>query len=142
MTDPDLTPEAVEALIERLRVAYGGELSRDCAATLRALSAALEAERKKARMNSFAGEAVDRPLDEVYDTQREVEQNPCGAWQAIQALSAENARLREALKPFASAWNIAQASGNTAMSRLALIARDETAGVHFMRARAALDMDR
>ena len=41
MTDPDMTPEAVEALIERLRVAYGGELSRDCAATLRALSAAL-----------------------------------------------------------------------------------------------------
>ena len=43
MTDKDLTePEAVEVLIERLRVACGGELSRDCAATLRALSAALE----------------------------------------------------------------------------------------------------
>ena len=32
-------------------------------------------------------EAVERPLDEVFDTQRDVEQNPCGAWQAIQALS-------------------------------------------------------
>ena len=39
-------------------------------------------------------EAVERPLDEVYDTQRDVEQDPCGAWQAIQALSAE----RDALK--------------------------------------------
>ena len=54
MTDQDLTaPKAVEALIERLRVAYGGELSRDCAATLRALSAALEAEREKTSDGSF-----------------------------------------------------------------------------------------
>ena len=45
-------------------------------------------------------EAVERPLDEVFDTQRDVEQNPCGAWQAIQALSAaleaERAEKREA----------------------------------------------
>ena len=45
MSDQDLTPEAVEVLIERLRIAYGGELSRDCATTLRALSAELGAER-------------------------------------------------------------------------------------------------
>ena len=36
----------------------------------------------------------ERPLDEVYDTQRDVEQDPYGAWQAIQTLSAE----RDALK--------------------------------------------
>ena len=35
-----------------------------------------------------------RPLDEVYDTQRDVEQDPYGAWQAIQTLSAE----RDAIK--------------------------------------------
>ena len=35
-----------------------------------------------------APEAVEQSLDEAFDTQRDVEQNPCGAWQAIQALSA------------------------------------------------------
>jgi len=35
-----------------------------------------------------------RPLDEQYDTQMDVERNPCGAWQAIQTLAAENAALR------------------------------------------------
>ena len=34
------------------------------------------------------------PLDEQFDTQMEVERNPCGAWQAIQTLSAQ---LSEAL---------------------------------------------
>jgi hypothetical protein len=43
----------------------------------------------------------DRPIDEVYDTMRDVEQNPMGAWQEIQQLFAEVARLREALEPFA-----------------------------------------
>jgi hypothetical protein len=28
-----------------------------------------------------------RPLDEQFDTQMEVERNPCGAWQAIQTLA-------------------------------------------------------
>ena len=45
MTDQDTSPEAVERLVERMRTAYGGQLYRDCTATLRALSAALEAER-------------------------------------------------------------------------------------------------
>ena len=61
---------------------------------------------------------------------------------AIAAKDAEIERLRGALQPFAAAWIVAQQSGQTAMSRLALIARDETAGVHFMRARAALNGDR
>lgn len=30
-----------------------------------------------------------QPLDEVYDTMMVVEMNPCGAWQAIQTLSAQ-----------------------------------------------------
>jgi hypothetical protein len=34
------------------------------------------------------------PLDEQFDTQMEVERDPCGAWQAIQTLSAQ---LQEAL---------------------------------------------
>lgn len=29
-----------------------------------------------------------RPLDEQYDTQMEVERDPCGAWMAIQSLAA------------------------------------------------------
>ena len=41
--DPDTSPEAVERLVERMRTAYGGQLYRDCTATLRALSAALAA---------------------------------------------------------------------------------------------------
>lgn len=56
----------------------------------------------------------------------------------ITALAEENRRLREALRPFASAWGIAQASGLTDMSRLGALARNETASVYFMRARAAL----
>jgi hypothetical protein len=28
---------------------------------------------------------IARPLDEVFDTMMEVEQDPCGAWQAIQS---------------------------------------------------------
>ena len=39
----------------------------------------------------------DRPIDEVYDTMRDVEQNPMGAWQDIQQLVAEVARLRSYL---------------------------------------------
>lgn len=39
-----------------------------------------------------------RPLDEQYDTQMEVERDPCGAWQAIQSLAAESDRLRDALE--------------------------------------------
>jgi hypothetical protein len=48
---------------------------------------------------------VKRPLDEVFDTQREVERNPCGAWQAIQSqanrieeLEAKLAKAVEALE--------------------------------------------
>jgi hypothetical protein len=33
----------------------------------------------------MSDDLVKRPLDEVFDTQREVEHNPCGAWQAIQS---------------------------------------------------------
>ena len=40
----------------------------------------------------------DRPIDEVYDTMMDVEQNPMGAWQEIQQLVAEVARLRQALR--------------------------------------------
>tara|TARA_R110000824_G_scaffold371199_1_gene560881 strand:+ start:684 stop:845 length:162 start_codon:yes stop_codon:yes gene_type:complete len=41
---------------------------------------------------------TDRPLDEVYDTVMDVEQNPMGAWQAIQQLVAEVERLRKELE--------------------------------------------
>ena len=57
---------------------------------------------------------------------------------AITAQAEENRRLREALRPFASAWGIAQASGLTDMSRLGALARNEIASVYFMRARSAL----
>ena len=30
----------------------------------------------------------DRPIDEVYDVQKDVEQDPCGAWMAIHSLHA------------------------------------------------------
>jgi hypothetical protein len=33
----------------------------------------------------MSDDLLKRPLDEVFDTQREVERNPCGAWQAIQS---------------------------------------------------------
>ena len=42
-------------------------------------------------------EAVERHLDEQYDTQMEVERDPCGAWQAIETLAAERDALRDRL---------------------------------------------
>jgi hypothetical protein len=33
----------------------------------------------------MSDDLLKSPLDEVFDTQREVERNPCGAWQAIQS---------------------------------------------------------
>ena len=68
-------------------------------------------------------------------------QDPDGdyvTYSAYAALAEENRRLREALRPFASAWGIAQASGLTDMSRLGALARNEIASVYFMRARSAL----
>jgi hypothetical protein len=53
----------------------------------------------------MSDDLLKRPLDEVFDTQREVERNPCGAWQAIQSqadriekLEAKLAKAVEALK--------------------------------------------
>jgi hypothetical protein len=52
-------------------------------------------------------EAVERPLDEAYDTMIEVERNPYGAWLAIQSLSAalatERARAEAAEAKLATA---------------------------------------
>ena len=39
-----------------------------------------------------------RPLDEEFDTQKDVEENPCGAWITIQSLVAERDALREAIE--------------------------------------------
>jgi hypothetical protein len=41
---------------------------------------------------------MEAPLDEVFDTQREVERNPCGAWQAIQTLAARLAEVEHVLQ--------------------------------------------
>lgn len=54
------------------------------------------------------------------------------------SLRAENERLRAALQPFASSWEIALASGQTSMAHLGAIARSETPACRFMHARAAL----
>ena len=55
----------------------------------------------------------DRPIDEVYDTMRDVEQNPMGAWQDIQQLVAEVARLREALMLITGAYDPKDYGGNS-----------------------------
>lgn len=67
-----------------------------------------------------------------------LERDVLAAADLITAQAEENRRLREALRPFASAWEIAQASGLTDMSRLGALARNETASVYFMWASAAL----
>ena len=41
---------------------------------------------------------VNLPLDEVFDTQMEVERNPFAAWMAIKTLAEENRKLRADLK--------------------------------------------
>ena len=55
----------------------------------------------------------DRPIDEVYDTMRDVEQNPMGAWQDIQQLVAEVARLRETLVLITRAYDPKDYGGNS-----------------------------
>ena len=54
------------------------------------------------------------------------------------ALLAEVLKLREALQPFASAWNIAHASGNQNLGQLGAIARNEVSAHYFIKAAAAL----
>ena len=148
MTDQDLTaPEAVERLISgpltEIARSRGMPVTDDdvdacklVAATLRALSAALEAERANCvTMLNEADYDYNRKTNALI--KRHAEQIITLKSRA-EALDAKLKEAVEALKPFVSAWNIALASGNTAVSRLALIARDETAGVHFMRARAFL----
>lgn len=53
----------------------------------------------------------DRTLDEVFDTQMEVERNPCGAWWAIKSQAAEITRLQARL---ADAGKLAEAMADTA----------------------------
>ena len=75
----------------------------------------------------------DRPIDEVYDTMRDVEQNPMGAWQEIQQLVAEVARLREALEHSKTGWE------NIIELELLDPAYDFTASDLLYEARAALE---
>ena len=58
----------------------------------------------------------ERPLDEVYDTQQDVEQDPYGAWQAIQTLSAalEAERAEAARRKWEDWRQIARASAEAA----------------------------
>jgi hypothetical protein len=60
----------------------------------------------------------DRPIDEVYDTIRDVEQDPIGALMAIQQLVAEVARLREALELIVSRHDGVRQSGKIAIAAL------------------------
>jgi len=61
--------EAVDSLIVRLRVAYGGELSRDCAATLRALIARAEQDQaEKEAAVAAEREACISRLESLKDT--------------------------------------------------------------------------
>jgi len=75
-------------------------------------------------------EAVDRPLDEIYDTMMEVERNPTGAFMAIQALSAE----RYALEAEAAKVDALMAAGFAEYER-----RLEQAWAEVARLRGALD---
>ena len=54
------------------------------------------------------------------------------------ALAAEVLQLREALQPFAIAWNIAQAGGIQTLGQLGALARNEVSAHHFRKAAAAL----
>ena len=54
------------------------------------------------------------------------------------ALKAELAEAVGVIRPFATAWKIATASGLTGMGQLGTLARGETVGIDFMRARAFL----
>jgi glycine/D-amino acid oxidase-like deaminating enzyme len=91
MTNPPTTPEAVQRLLDRLGktgAALDAEESKELRATLRALSAALEAEKamhaKTMQMGEqFAADAVMwKARAEVADAERDT-------------LKSENARLRE-----------------------------------------------
>ena len=49
---------------------------------------------------------IDAPIDELYDTQRDVVQDPCGAWMAIQSQAAEIAALKNALRKIADTTHL------------------------------------
>tara|TARA_R110000772_G_scaffold30200_1_gene75186 strand:- start:590 stop:811 length:222 start_codon:yes stop_codon:yes gene_type:complete len=55
----------------------------------------------------------DRPIDEVYETIRDVEQDPIGALITIQQLVAEVARLREALMLITGVYDPKDYGGNS-----------------------------
>ena len=81
--DPDTSPEAVERLVERMRTAYGGQLYRDCTATLRALSDALEAAEMSAKHWHARAEAAEAERDalkaelaEAVDVLQNIESRP------------------------------------------------------------------
>lgn len=63
-------------------------------------------------------------------------------WREKQAAEADNARFREALEPFAEAWDVAvHHEGlvrHLTLGQLGELAAHEVSGVHFRRARAAL----
>ena len=125
MTNQDTSPEAVERLARHTEKACKCEFDGiDVSATLRALSAALEA--KKATVKTL------HDLDEI-------------SVETVQQLTAERDALKAeldeavgALRPFASAWTAATASGLTGMRQLGALAMQETAGIHFMRARTII----
>lgn len=52
-----------------------------------------------------------RPFDEQYDTQSEVEQDPCGAWFAIQMLAQQSETRGKPVKPLV--FNNADATPKT-----------------------------
>jgi hypothetical protein len=74
----------------------------------------------------------DRPIDEVYETIRDVEQDPIGALITIKQLVAEVARLREALEHSKTGWE------NVIELELLDPAHDFTASGLLYEARAAL----
>jgi hypothetical protein len=75
----------------------------------------------------MSDDLLKRPLDEVFDTQREVERNPCGAWQAIQSqadrieeLEARLAKAVEALQEIADPISLALGAINAEIARTTL----------------------
>lgn len=77
----------------------------------------------------------DRPLDEEFDTQMDVERNPCGAWQAIQAQAAEITSLQARL---AAAEKLAEA-GQTLRGRFERVMRGRTWSMTAMQVADAWD---
>jgi hypothetical protein len=101
---------------------------------------AAERERDEARQQRSRADAeMARQMIRAHNAEVEREHVRSQKNERITALEAEAARLREALKPFAQAWEVAlKACSTSSLSDFGAVAKNHVEAIRFQRAHAAL----